>query len=165
MNRVQPRTLAWLLLAILVALGFSLVFIPAWRIQPFAPQTARDLSDAYSLRRLSPYVTPITAALVCWLVWSLWRAGRWWSRVALVFATFLAVFSAWFARQNHFEWMFRQTLAPTFAWAETVTFLADTDMVLGVDQNGEAAAYPVRFVAYHHLVHDRVGEVPIVATY
>ncbi len=43
--------------------------------------------------------------------------------------------------------------------------LTDTDMVLAVEINGEAVAYPVRLMAYHHLVHDVVGGTPIVATY
>ena len=30
---------------------------------------------------------------------------------------------------------------------------------------GEAAAYPIRQMAYHHLVHDTVGGVPVVVTY
>ncbi len=38
-------------------------------------------------------------------------------------------------------------------------------MVLAVTHSGDAAAYPVRLLAYHHLVHDRVGGKPIVATY
>ena len=33
------------------------------------------------------------------------------------------------------------------------------------NSNGEAAAYPIRQLAYHHLVQDIVGGVPIVVTY
>jgi hypothetical protein len=38
-------------------------------------------------------------------------------------------------------------------------------MVLAVEIGGESVAYPVRLMAYHHLVGDTVGGVPIVATY
>jgi hypothetical protein len=37
--------------------------------------------------------------------------------------------------------------------------------VLAVENHGEAVAYPIRLMAYHHVVHDRVGGTPIVATY
>jgi hypothetical protein len=30
---------------------------------------------------------------------------------------------------------------------------------------GESVAYPIRIMAYHHLVQDTVGDTPIVATY
>ena len=38
-------------------------------------------------------------------------------------------------------------------------------MVLGVVVNGDAVAYPVNQLAYHHVINDEVGGVPIVATY
>ena len=37
--------------------------------------------------------------------------------------------------------------------------------MLAVERNGEAAAYPVRQVAYHHIVQDVVGGVPVAVTY
>ena len=39
------------------------------------------------------------------------------------------------------------------------------DTVLAVAFNGDVAAYPVRQVAYHHIVHDVVGGVPVAVTY
>jgi Protein of unknown function (DUF3179) len=39
------------------------------------------------------------------------------------------------------------------------------DAVLAVELNGDAAAYPVSQVAYHHIVHDVVGGVPVAVTY
>ena len=39
------------------------------------------------------------------------------------------------------------------------------EKVLAVLMNGEPRAYPIRNLAYHHLVNDTVGKVPIVATY
>lgn len=43
--------------------------------------------------------------------------------------------------------------------------IADSDMVLGVSIAGAARAYPVRFLAFHHLINDRLGGVPILPTY
>ena len=39
------------------------------------------------------------------------------------------------------------------------------DVVLAVRVGDDAVAYPVRQMAYHHVVQDTVGGVPIVATY
>ena len=44
-------------------------------------------------------------------------------------------------------------------------FVQPGDMVMGIVSNGVAMAYPVNQVAYHHVVNDTVGGVPIAATY
>jgi hypothetical protein len=38
-------------------------------------------------------------------------------------------------------------------------------LVIGVSINGEAKAYPIRFLGYHHHVQDTVGGKPILVTY
>ena len=43
--------------------------------------------------------------------------------------------------------------------------IARGDQVLAVEHNGDAVAYPVRLMAYHHVVKDNVGGMPIVSTY
>jgi hypothetical protein len=73
--------------------------------------------------------------------------------------------SVWFARQNHFEWMFNPLAGATYARAGEVDYVGDEDMVLAVERGGEAVAYPVRLLAYHHIVADTVGGVPVAATY
>ena len=44
-------------------------------------------------------------------------------------------------------------------------FKGSEEDFLRVVRNGDAVAFPVRQLAYHHLVEDSVGGVPIVATY
>ena len=38
-------------------------------------------------------------------------------------------------------------------------------LVIGVVNNGEAKAYPIRFLGYHHQVQDTVGGKPVIVTY
>ena len=38
-------------------------------------------------------------------------------------------------------------------------------LVIGVVNNGEAKAYPIRFLGYHHQVQDTVGGKPLIITY
>lgn len=38
-------------------------------------------------------------------------------------------------------------------------------LVLGVTYNGQAKAYPIQFLGYHHQVRDSVGGKPIMVTY
>ena len=155
-----------LILCLLVAASLLAVGIPVWLIQPFRHQTPGDLALSYLLRRWSPVGVPILAGCALLLVIRLWRGSPGFLRKgALVIALLPTLLAAWFAQQNHFEWMFRPPAKAEFSTPAEAAFLKDEDRVLGVEINGEAAAYPIRALAYHHLVHDRVGGVDLVATY
>jgi Protein of unknown function (DUF3179) len=160
------RMTAWLALLLIIAAVLAVVVIPVYVIAPFKAQTERGLELSYALRRLSPVITVagllISLALTVWL----WRnSRRWWRKTALVLAIIINLAAVWFARQNHFEWMFKPLPRAEYAKVSEAGFVADSDMVLSVENNGEAVAYPVRQMAYHHLVQDVVGGTPIVATY
>ena len=61
--------------------------------------------------------------------------------------------------------MFNPLPNPSYARIHEANFIEAGDMVLAVEIDHDAAAYPVRFLAYHHLVQDVVGGQPVVATY
>lgn len=162
----RKRRLLWLALFLGLIVSFIFVVIPALLIQPFRPQTTRALEISYSLRTWSPAVTLLVLLLMVVMTAYLWRgARRWWRKTVLVILLLIALLPAWFARQNHFEWMFNPLRNSAYAKVPEVSFVEDADMVLAVDLANEAVAYPVRLMAYHHLVADTVGGVPIVATY
>jgi hypothetical protein len=54
---------------------------------------------------------------------------------------------------------------PEFVTAAQASYLLDDELVLGLFAEGEARAYPVRMVFYHHVVNDTVGGRPILVTY
>jgi Protein of unknown function (DUF3179) len=160
------RRMAWLALFALMLAALSMVLTPAWLIQPFRPQSQAGLAVSYTLRRWSPVMTLVAFLLALALVLWLWRgARRWWLKSLLAATLVLTLAATWFARQNHFEWMFNPLANAAYARAAEVDFVADTDMVLAVEVGGEAVAYPVRLMAYHHVVQDTVGGQAVVATY
>ena len=160
------RKLFWLVLVVIVLVAFAVVFIPVWVIQPFKPQSAQGVELSYMLRRVSPWITLIALGAGLLLTLKLWRGSRrWWKKALLVVILIPLLTSTWFARQNHFEWMFNPLANATYAKVNDAGFVAEDDIVLAIKINGEAAAYPVRLMAYHHLVEDVVGGTPIVATY
>jgi len=157
---------AWLLLLFVVAVSFAFVFIPVYWIQPFAPQTEQALALSYFLRTWSPIVTLLIAIGVIGLAFAAWKSSkRWYSKVPLVLPIFLALLFTWFARQNHFEWMFNPLASSDFAKAADADYVKDDEMVLAVTINGDAVAYPVSLMSYHHIAQDVVGGTPITATY
>lgn len=160
------RKLLWILLLGITLAAFAVVFLPVWIIQPFKPQSARGVELSYMLRRVSPWITLIALAVGLFLMVKLWRGSRrWWTKALLAVILIPLLASTWFARQNHFEWMFNPLANASYAKTSDAGFVAEDDIVLAVKINGEAAAYPVRLMAYHHLVEDVVGGTPIVATY
>jgi hypothetical protein len=163
--RKARRRLAGLFLFLLVVAALALVAIPVWLIRPFTPQTPDGLAVAYALRRSAPWGTALAAAAALVLAAGLWRGARWWSRALLVLAFVPLLGAAWLAQQNIFEKMFAPLAGTRSVPAAEATWVEEKDPVLAVALNGEAAAYPVRQVAYHHIVHDVVGGVPVAVTY
>lgn len=161
----MSRRLAWLALFGLAAVSIALVVTPAWLIQPFRPQTPGEVALSWRLRDLSPVATVVLWLAMVALAVRLWRGARWIGRTVLVLLVALAAGPVWLARQNHFEWMFAPLEGPRFAPVDDAGFLGQRDVVLAVTLRGESAAYPLRQMAYHHVVADVVGGVPIVVTY
>jgi hypothetical protein len=142
------------------------VAIPVVLIQPFKAQTPFGVALAYELRQKAPGVTILGLILLLPLLVRLARnVTRGWQWAPLVLLAALGAFPVWFARQNHFEWMFNPLPDPTYAPAALVQSVDDRDMVVAVEIGGDAVAWPVRQMAYHHIVQDKVGGVPVVSTY
>lgn len=158
--------IAWIVLLLAVLITFLFIFVPVWLIQPFAPQTTRSIEISYFLKSWSPIVTVILAILAVALAVFIWsRSRRWFAKSALIVPIFFIVVFTWFARQNHFEWMFNPLGNTQFSRVSEVDFLPDDEMVLAVKLNGEAAAFPVTFMGYHHIAQAVIGGTPITATY
>lgn len=144
----------------------ALVVVPILIDQPFGSQSALSMALAFTMRRWSPVVTLVSALGATGLVLAGWR--RWRSPLARAGLTMVLLVTAgtvWFARQNPFEWMFNPLAQPRFVAADAAPFVSDADLVLGVTIDGDAAAYPVRQLAYHHVINDRIGRTPAVVTY
>lgn len=64
---------------------------------------------------------------------------------------------------------FRAIDNPPMVKATDADFVDDSEYILGVSINGESRAYPTRYVWWHHVVNDKIGEgekaVPFVVTY
>jgi hypothetical protein len=182
------RRAVWLLVWTAAAAAVAAVAIPTLTIVPFKPQTTRVLEVGYALRRAAPGITAAALVVVCagalLLVTGPRRrssvlpaTGRRRNRiVSIVRATIrIGVLAAlvaatgvvtWFCRQNHFEWMFEPLARVTYVDADAARrFLTDDETVMSVESGGEALAYPVRQMAYHHVVNTMFGTSPAVVTY
>jgi hypothetical protein len=54
---------------------------------------------------------------------------------------------------------------PKFIEPNQANFLSNSDIVIGINYNGEAKAYPLLIMVWHEIVNDFVGGKPIAITY
>jgi hypothetical protein len=139
--------------------------IPMYVIRPFRPQDAGQLAFALTVRGLAPWVSTIFAIVVLVVAFNAWpRVRGFWRRAAFVSLSLVSVAGAVLTHVNIFEIMFHPYPAPVFGDATSVQVDAD-DKVLSVQIDGEARAYPIRTMGYHHIVNDTVGGQSIAVSY
>jgi len=162
---VYPWFLAPFLLVSFAALAY-----PIYVIRPFRHQGPRELAAALAILQIRPPIE--LACALCalgGLLWY-WRAyPRREDRTVAAAGAFLVCAFAVLSKVNIYELMFHPDAHPLFASIQQVKLDPD-DKVLAVKLGGSARAYPIRSIAYHHIINDVVGhdvmsQVPIVATY
>lgn len=143
---------------------FALAAYPIYVIRPFREQTPAALERALWVLLHNKPLLLMLASLITILAVLLWRHAGWVARLLLVPAmgiTILAAASSWI---NPYEKMFHPVGEPKFLAANVATIDAN-DMVIAVTLSGESRAYPILEMGYHHIVNDRLHELPIVVTY
>jgi hypothetical protein len=154
----------WAAFVAFVIAGVGLFLVPAFIIRPFKYQSPGALHTALVFRQFAPAGTIVAACAVLAVAALLWSHARRLRKIAMVVGVLLVIGAAIMSRMNYFEWMFHPVAQPGFEKADDVKLDAG-EMVLALDFNGDARAYPVREMAYHHIVNDVVGGVPVAVTY
>jgi hypothetical protein len=154
----------WILLGLVALIGVAAFFIPAIIIRPFAYQSPRGLLVAMAVRQRAPLVSLLCAIACVLLAATLWGRLNRWSRVGMAAITAVVIFSAVMSRLNYFEWMFHPVDTARFE-AESASKLDSGEMILAVRYGADARAYLIREMAYHHILNDVVGGVPVAVTY
>jgi Protein of unknown function (DUF3179) len=167
-KRARSHAGTWILLGLFLFLCVAAVVFPLIIMYPFVGQAARPLSLALLIQRWAPWIT------ILGLLSGVALAARSWAHrserfvilknVLLVAAVAGLGLCVWASLVNVFEMKFRPLGNVNFVPAAQA-IVRPNDMVLVVSVNGDDRAYPVLQMAYHHLVNDVVGGVPIVSTY
>lgn len=165
--RPAPRKAYLLLFSLALALvSLACAAYPFYVIRPFRAQGARELAAALFLKQVGPAVSTICVALAIAVIWFIWTgSGRWLARTTAVLLAVVAAAGSYVSRINIFEkLMFHPIDVPRFESAGNAKVDPD-DMVMAIQVKNERRAYPIREMAYHHVVNDSLGGEPIVATY
>jgi hypothetical protein len=142
----------------------TVVGVPVWLIRPFVTQLTAAIDWSWTLRHGWPLATAIALVAGLLLVAGLWRGAR--GRDARSSCSPRCFSPAPRGLPgNHFEWMFRPFPAARFTPVADTKDVPDKEPIFSVAHRGEALAFPIRRIGYHHLINTEVGRVPIVSTY
>ncbi len=165
----------------LFLLGILLLLVPeimrVYFIMPF-PGSQEDMptddsrvSIAYWLHNNIWWVRLIGLGLVIGPFIHYLRVGNWWKRIAVVIPAALCVlvfyaFNYKFMADKMFYPPKSKVMSsshPTHLrqWEDSTAY----DLVLSVAHNGDARAYPIELIGYHHQVTDTIGGEPVLVTY
>lgn len=124
-------------------------------------QRMESLDWAYQLYHWRWAFRTILGAMIVLGAVPAFQASKWKSGVALAFLIGVVYL---FNFEMAAEKMFLQPKNLSMADAQSNTVKPEK-LVLGVEQNGQAKAYPIQFMGYHHQVLDTLGGAPIMVTY
>ncbi|RYF63847.1 MAG: DUF3179 domain-containing protein, partial [Cytophagaceae bacterium] len=167
---MNKNPLRWALVGLIL-----LIFLEAVRVYFIMPFPGSQLDDAASLSRvgmaywLHQYVPWLRAMILLLLITPVFnvitKPGQTWYRwlvlgLVLVYAgAFYAVTTMMMADHMFLQPTTKQMLPMS------QNKIPANKLVLGVVENGEARAYPLQLIGYHHQVRDTVGGKPIMVTY
>ncbi len=135
-------------------------------IMPFpGSQQNNTIGIAYWLDRNIIWIRLLLLAAIAYPALLILRRSKMWSKVLLSFGLVVyAVVFYFFNFRFLAEKMFYQPRIKSFA-AGNNNKVKENKLVLGIDINGEAKAYPLQLIGYHHQVTDMVGGTPVMVTY
>jgi hypothetical protein len=133
---------------------------------PFRAQTAADLDLAYKMSQWAPGVTLAALIVGVILAAAIWRGSAGLkTKLGIVLGCMVLGIGSYLSRQSFAERTFAALPEVVRIPVAESSHVLPNDLVLGVTQGSEAAAYPIPIIGYHHIVNDELGEEPYVVTY
>jgi hypothetical protein len=155
---------------LVLIIGFLLLFalevLRVYFIMPFpGSQEDNTLSLAYWLGTNIFWIRFLALLLVAIPSIAIFKNCKKRSKIVLSVALVLYAVIFFFANfKLEADKMFYQPGQKIFADANTNKVQVGK-LVIGVAFNGEAKAYPIQFIGYHHQVRDTIGNTPVMVTY
>ena len=125
-------------------------------------QEMESIDVAYFLHTYRWYVRALFGIMIVLGCARAFRVKRWWLPVIPLLAVAYIVYT--FNFEMVADHMFLQPKKLSFK-SRSESLLGDSSLVIGVAYNGEAKAYPIRYISYHHQVRDTVGGKAVMVTY
>ena len=135
-----------------------------WFVMPLpGSQRVRSVEFAFTLHSLRWPIRALCLAMAAWGMPASSRTGwRRWALAGLALATGGITYATNFVMAA--DRTFRQPEGVSMV-AATATEVAPDRLVVGVVVSGEARAYPLQFIGYHHFLTDTIAGRPVLVTY
>ena len=127
-------------------------------------QRMRSIDLAYAVYRWRWAARAVFGALALAGAPAAWRSPGWRRWLVPASAAVLAVVAYAVNFRMQADHMFLQPHALVMAPPAKNTVARDR-LVVGIEINGDARAYPLQFIGYHHQVRDSVGGRPVLVSY
>lgn len=144
---------------------FSAEILRVYFIMPFpGSQVNNTISYAYWLSNHIIWIRIFALAVVSFALITIFKSGRTWEKIflSLILASYAIVFFL-FNFRFEADKIFREPLNKSFSVVADNT--DKSKLVIGLVINGEAKAYPIQLIGYHHQVMDTIGNTPVMVTY
>jgi hypothetical protein len=154
----------------MLAIGFFLLFagelFRVYLIMPFpGSQTAETIGLAYFLHRNIMFLRILGLLLIASPAYKIFISRKWLGRIVLsgallLYAAIIYFFNFRFMADKMFYQPRNKNIVDIAA-----NNIGTDKLVVGVVANGEARAYPLEIIGYHHQLQDTVGGDAVIITY
>ncbi len=95
------------------------------------------------------------------------RKGNWWKRLAVILpaalcALVIYAFNFKFMADKMFYPPREKLMRPV---PQPLDASTESELIIAIEHNGDARAYPIELIGYHHQVLDTIGGGPVLVTY
>ena len=160
---IMKRTL---LLIFALLLLFATEILRVYFIMPFpGSQKADTIELAYFINNYIWWLRLIGAIILLPLLWSVFKHGK--TRNKIFLSLFILLYATIFYFFNFKFLADKMFYQPKNKFLATVaeSKVDSSKLVIGIIINGQAKAYPVEVIGYHHQVQDTLDGQPILVTY
>jgi hypothetical protein len=155
-----------LLLIVALLFLFATEILRVYFIMPFpGSQKANTIQVAYFLNNYIWWFRIAGLLLLIPLLLPVYRKAKWWKKI--VASVFVLLYAAVFYLFNFKFLADKMFYQPQNKILVTVADnkVDSSRLIIGIVINGQAKAYPIEIIGYHHQVQDTVGGQPIMVTY
>ena len=145
---------------------FSAEILRVYFLMPFpGSQHTNTVSYAYWLDQSIVWIRILTLFLICFALLTVFRDGKIWAKILLplILVSYAFVFFAFNFRLQA-DKIFYQPVNKSFTFADN-SDMDRSKLIIGVMVDGQAKAYPIQLIGYHHQVMDTIGKTPVMITY
>jgi hypothetical protein len=162
-NRAVATRRVTFAIGVVVLILFEIAHV--WFIMPLpGSQRMRSLDIAYALHAARWVIRAVALLLMARGLGAAWRAPGWrkWIMPASLLVAGAVAYMTNFVMAA--DQMFRQPTRLVMSPVARNSVKLDR-LVVGVVVNGQARAYPLQFIGYHHQVRDTIGGTSVLVSY